>query len=455
LGACSDENCLKSYNVSVSELHSGSLTQLTGTDGADLDQFGGSVASAANGKVLVVGRPGYDPAPADADSDAEDDITNTAPAYDAGGAELFFEVNGVWWHGAFLEATTPSFNSQLGASVAADSSGNTVVIGAPGESDDADMNGAAYVFIRVGETWKQSAKLTPGLARAFARFGQSVAMSGDGRLIAIGAPGDTNPTIDPYTPLESSLDAGSVTLYRYDDASGEWQLAEYLRSPLITSGDRFGHDIALSENGSTLMVSAPGAQPAEEGAMSGIVNVFNIEPTGSLNRQQLTEIVEPQQDALQSSMGTTLALSADGNTLLVSCLNRPDNDTNRFNLFSKPQSEVIVYHRTQSAANFEKTDRLTPAGEHGSDTQMSVAVSANGEKIAAGIFNDGLGHSVVSVFKRGSTTADNPTWSIINSFEQPEDGAIGFASDVAFSRNGEKLFVGADRGSDGGTVYIY
>src|SRR5436189_144995 len=89
---------------------------------------------------------------------------------------------------AYLKASNTGANDNFGRSVA--SSGNTIVVGASGESSNAtgvngnqDNNsaanaGAAYVFVRAGTNWTQEAYLKASNTGAGDRFGWSVAIAG-------------------------------------------------------------------------------------------------------------------------------------------------------------------------------------------------------------------------------------------------------------------------------------
>ena len=328
LSICTPDNCLRSFNTPVSELQSDSINVVQSNNAREFDFFGSSLATAANGRVLLAGKPGHDVSTQDsAASDNDDNV------FDAGAAELLFTVDNDWFSAAELTQDSPSFNSQFGFAVAADNSGDTVVVGAPSDSSERDLAGAAYVFIRAGETWIQSAILAPGQARAFARFGHSVAISDDGQLIAVGAPGDSNATIDPFASVDNEIDAGSVTLFRFDEPSGSWILSNYVRSPMVTSGQRFGESIALNESATTMAVAAPGEVAGELRTMPGIVHIFEIRDAGVFNRQQLFQLADSEQDPELSAFGSAISISADGSTLVATCLNRPQAEgvTNQLN----------------------------------------------------------------------------------------------------------------------------
>src|SRR4051812_18428176 len=81
-------------------------------------------------------------------------------------------------------------------------SGDTLVVGAPGESsaargvngnqtdNSAAVAGAVYVFVRTGTTWSQQAYLKASNTDAFDEFGFSVSLSGD--TLVVGAPGESS-----------------------------------------------------------------------------------------------------------------------------------------------------------------------------------------------------------------------------------------------------------------------
>jgi len=77
----------------------------------------------------------------------------------------------------------------FGVSVAMN--GETVVIGAPASKNDNGVaSGSAYVFIHSGNTWTQKDKITATDGAAGDSFGECVAISGT--TVVIGAPGDSN-----------------------------------------------------------------------------------------------------------------------------------------------------------------------------------------------------------------------------------------------------------------------
>lgn len=85
-----------------------------------------------------------------------------------------------------LTATTPSGNARFGSAVAMDSSGTRVAVGAPNEG--AGGTGAVYVFIRSGTTWSLEQRIQGSDLTSAGSFGVSLAMDSGGSKIAVGAP---------------------------------------------------------------------------------------------------------------------------------------------------------------------------------------------------------------------------------------------------------------------------
>jgi alpha-tubulin suppressor-like RCC1 family protein len=99
---------------------------------------------------------------------------------------VFTRTEGDWSQQAKLIADDAQADDNFGFSVALE--GDTALIGARFEDEGGNDAGAAYVFTRTDDDWRQQAKLIADDAQADNEFGFSVAIEGDAALI--GAPGD-------------------------------------------------------------------------------------------------------------------------------------------------------------------------------------------------------------------------------------------------------------------------
>ena len=201
---------------------------------------------------------------------------------------------------AYLKASNTDADDAFGQVAAI--SGDTVVIGAPGEAsaatgvngdqadDSANQAGAAYVFVRNGSSWSQQAYLKASNTDAGDWFGHSVAISGDTVVVgafheasgATGVNGDQND--------DSAPSAGAAYVFVRNGSS--WAQEAYLKAFSTDADDLFGNSVSIS--GDTVLVGAPkedsgatgvnGDQNDNGAGDSGAVYVFGR--TGSTWSQQ-------------------------------------------------------------------------------------------------------------------------------------------------------------------------
>ena len=198
-----------------------------------LDQFGISVAISDD--TVVVGAFGED------SDDVPEDEDNS------GGAYVFVRNGTVWTQQAHLTATNPHILDGFGVSVGI--SGDTVVVGAYGESSFA---GAAHVFVRSGISWNDQASLQASNSDADDQFGSSVAISGDKIIVgAFGESSDAN-GVNGSQGDNSASAAGAAYVFVRNGTT--WSQQAYLKASNSDAGDFFGGSVALS--GNTAVVGA-------------------------------------------------------------------------------------------------------------------------------------------------------------------------------------------------------
>ena len=163
---------------------------------------------------------------------------------------------------AYLKASNTGAGDSFGSSVAV--SGDTVVVGAPGEDSGAtviDGNqldnrvlsaGAAYVFVRDGIIWRQEAYLKASNAESLDHFGESVSVSGD--TVVVGALyEDSNAKgVNGDQGNNSSVSSGAA--YVFVRSGTSWSQEAYLKASNAQANDWFGLGVAVS--GDTIVVGA-------------------------------------------------------------------------------------------------------------------------------------------------------------------------------------------------------
>jgi len=154
-------------------------------------------------------------------------------AGDWNGAAYVFVRNGERWEEqAKLTASSVAegLSDHFGRSVAID--GDMAIVGSPYDDDAGTSSGSAYVFVRNGDMWEETKKLTARDTAAGDYFGWSVAISGD--VVIVGADEDD----------DAGGDSGSAYVFiRNGDMCEE---KRKLTASDATASDYFGYSVAIS-----------------------------------------------------------------------------------------------------------------------------------------------------------------------------------------------------------------
>jgi hypothetical protein len=173
------------------------------------DNFGYRVA--LSGDTLAVGAIGEDSAAVEIDGNERDDN-----AADAGAVYVYARENdGDWTRQAYIKPDDTVAGARFGASLAL--SGDILAVGADDAGDNAQANaaGVVYLFARDGDDWTQGASVMPSNAETGDGFGSDIALSAD-RLVA-GAPGEDSVAtdIDGLATDNSAADSGAAYVFDY------------------------------------------------------------------------------------------------------------------------------------------------------------------------------------------------------------------------------------------------
>jgi hypothetical protein len=225
---------------------------------SDTDHFGSSIAVSRDGNTMLVGAELED---GPGTGFTGDPTLDTAP--DAGAVYLYpFQTA----QSPYGKASNTEPGDQFGIAVATDQGADVFAVGASGEDSSGTTNGtqsdngapdagAVYTFERTGlASWVQRVYLKATTASAGDQFGRSVALSGDGMFLVVGAPG-------------SSARSGAV--YAFDKSGSTWAPRANLRPTRAEAGDEVGHCVAVSDDHLVIAAGAPHAA-----ADAGTVYVF-------------------------------------------------------------------------------------------------------------------------------------------------------------------------------------
>lgn len=295
----------------------------------DFLEFGNAISLSSDGNTLAVGAKNESSAATGIGGDQSGNAASSS-----GAVYVFARSDGSWAQQEYIKASNSRANGIFGDSVSLNSSGNTLVVGSPGEASNAigvngnqsdftsSSSGAVYVFSRNAGIWQQDAYLKASNSDAADLFGRSVATSGDGRTIVVGSVLEDSQSAGVNGDQSDNSASAAGAAYVFSNSSGEWQQQAYLKASNPDVDDSFGIDVSLSSDGNTLAVSADdesssasginGDQSDNSAVSAGAVYVF-VRTSGEW---QQTAYVKAS-DTTDSDRFSSVSLSADGNSLAV------------------------------------------------------------------------------------------------------------------------------------------
>jgi len=146
------------------------------------------------------------------------------------GAAYIFVRNGTTWsQQAFIKASNPGKEDWFGSRLTLSGDGNTLAVGAQVENggskgingdqknQSAEDAGAVYFFTRTGTTWTQTAYVKASNAEAYDEFGSAMALSKDGKTMAVGARNEASAAkgVNGNQNDNSAPGAGAVYVFAY------------------------------------------------------------------------------------------------------------------------------------------------------------------------------------------------------------------------------------------------
>ena len=351
-----------------------------------------------------------------------------------------------------------------GWSVSFSSNGTRVAIGAP---DNNGVVGHTRVYEWNGTSWIQLGQDIDGeyhFPDPFNQSGYSVSLSGDGSIVAIGAPYNSR----------NGLFKGQVRIYEWNGSN--WiQLGQDIYGE--ASDDRSGYSVSLSSDGTRVAIGALYANS------NGTTYVYELD--GNNWTQIGQDIIG---EASGDNSGTSVSLSGDGTIVAIGANNNNDNgndsghvrvyrysndvwiqlgqdidgeasgDWSGYNVsLSSDGTKVAIGARRNDGDNSNNSGHVrvygyineswTQLGEDidgeasGDDSGWSVSLSADGTIVAIGApYNDGndtnSGHIRVYQYSSGS-------WTQLG---QDIDGEAAYnksGTSVSLSADGTKVAIGA------------
>lgn len=161
--------------------------------------------------------------------DSPDCATDRLFDTSAGAAYIFVRSGTAWSQQAFFKASNPGFADWYGSRLSLSGDGNTLAIAASledsaaqgiggSQNDDlANEAGAVFFYTRSGTLWVQRAYVKGSNTEAYDEFGSSVALSRDGKTMAVSARAEDSAAkgVNGDEADNSADEAGAVYIFTY------------------------------------------------------------------------------------------------------------------------------------------------------------------------------------------------------------------------------------------------
>lgn len=250
------------------------------------DLSGSSVSLSSDGTILAIGAP-YN------DANNSDNTLNV-------GRVRVYKWNGEDWDQLGSDIHGVGKDDRLGSSVSLSDDGSILAIGAP---ISAAGKAHVYQWNQIDENWEQVGSDING-ENSGDQSGSRVSLSGDGFILAIGA---------PFNNGVGGERSGHVRVYRWNDEN--WtQLGSDIDGE--KTDDRSGISVSVSDNGTIVAIGAPyNDADGDDDTNIGHVRVYKLNDSNENWDQLGSEDIDGEFAGDLS--GISVSLSGDGSILAV------------------------------------------------------------------------------------------------------------------------------------------
>jgi hypothetical protein len=249
------------------------------------------------------------------------------------------DSDGIWSEQAHIQRTNLGNGAVLGSYAAISRDGNTAILGARVK---------AYIFIRDsnGTSWSEQAQIQADNIEFIDHFGFSVAISEDGNTAIVGA----------------RVKERAYIFTR--DSDGIWSEQAQIQGNV----GYFGSSIAISRDGNTAIVGAPFESTGGDNAGSAYIFIRDSDGIWSQPAQ-----IQGDNTGGGDQFGTRVAISGDGNTVIVGARYEDTGGTNA--------GSAYIFTRDSDGTWTEKT--RIKGNNTGNYDYFGISVAISGDGITA------------------------------------------------------------------------
>jgi hypothetical protein len=313
---------------------------------------------------------------------------------------------------AYVKASNPGEEDKFGDIVALSGDGNTLAVGAPlessaakgingkGATDAGQSSGAVYIYVRNGNRWAEQAYIKASNPGADDQFGYVVALSADGNTLVVSAPSEDSAATGVNGNQEDNSIESAGAVYVFARTKTTWSQQAYLKASNTgekAEGDQFGYSVSVSGDGNTIAVGAIGEDSSATG-INGNQQDNSVGGSGAAYLFTRNGNAWSQQAYLKSSTAARNALF--GYSVALSA----NGDTLAAGAFDEDRGKGALYVFTRSGATWSQQARMQPATLDAQDSMGCwVAISDDGNTIAAGALDEDTLTPGINVVKSGDS----------------------------------------------------
>ena len=261
--------------------------------------------------------------------------------------------------------------------------------------------------------------LAPDAAASNDYFGSSIAIAPSGAIVAIGA----------YN------DSGVGAVYVYLSAPTAWAVLSKLTYSAAQLADAFGTSVAISSNGSVILVGTP--QTLSSVNTSTGLGVVFVRTGNATWVQSATLFASDARPGVGDGVGCVVALSGDGTIAVMGALIR---------------NEIYVF--SYSAGTWSQAARIGGGEPIGTTYGRTLALSSDGLSLVVGAPLRGYGGIV---YAYSGTLGTPSSWLLHSAIYQIQVTDIsygdGFGGGICMSADGSLVLIASLNRYGGGKVY--
>lgn len=453
------------------------------------DNYGNAIAVSNDGSTIAVS--------AFKESGIANDPTANSAAL-SGAVYVYRKTNGIWNDVAYLKAPNADDKDEFGYAIALSGDGNTLAVSTINEASSATgidgnqldnlapASGAVYLYVNNGSSWQSQAYIKASNSNLVDSFGFSVSLDSDGTTLLVGAPGESSSAQSINGDETDNTGSLSGAAYVFELQNNQWAQTAYLKSSNSDKLDSFGYDVALSEDGLTVVVGSPG-EDSNATSVNGDEMDNSSDNSGSAYVFVHNGTTWAQDSYLKASnsdsedqFGHSVDVNSDGTVIAIGAFNEAsDSEVNGNESDNSASGAGAAYLFYKSQAGWQQEDYIKAVNSDASDHFGSdVQLSSNGKALVVGTPNEASSSQGLdgNVQLNDASTAGavylftdvEGTWQQTEYIKSRNtDAGDGFGGAIAISGDGNTLIVGAkDEASDGsdfndnsssgsGAAYIY